>query len=88
LTQSGHSWRRADIEDSDVPSSRSIVISQALVSARRAAGYSLEQVAVTSGLTEFEIAQVEDGRDVDERLITRIAKALGIKQITLAPLAA
>jgi hypothetical protein len=67
-----------NIEDSSIPASRPNVIGETISSARRAAGYSLEQVAVTSGLTELEISKVEAGREGDQRVVTRIAKALGI----------
>jgi transcriptional regulator with XRE-family HTH domain len=49
------------------------------------AGYSIEQVALTCGLTETEIAKVEAGHEGDRRLVKRIAKALGITATALFP---
>ena len=43
---------------------------------RQAAGYSLEDLAVTCGLTSAEISRVEDGIEIDIQHLKRIAPAL------------
>jgi transcriptional regulator with XRE-family HTH domain len=67
-----------NIEDSDVPAQVHATLGEAIRSTRLNSGYSIEQVAVTCGLTEFEIAKIEAGRLVDERLVARISRALKI----------
>jgi transcriptional regulator with XRE-family HTH domain len=73
----------ANIEDSNVPVQLSTHIGDAVNIARQRAGYSIEQLAVTCGLTEIEIAKVEAGREADERLVRRIARALKLAPATL-----
>ncbi|WP_112436862.1 multiprotein-bridging factor 1 family protein [Rhizobium sp.] len=75
----------SNIEDSNVPTPLTIDLGDAVRSARNVAGYSIEQVAVTCGLTEMEISKVEAGHEGDRRLVTRIAKALGIATTALFP---
>jgi transcriptional regulator with XRE-family HTH domain len=43
---------------------------------RLAAGYSLEDLAVTCGLTSAEITRIEDGIEIDMQHLRRIAPAL------------
>jgi transcriptional regulator with XRE-family HTH domain len=43
-----------------------------------AAGYSLEDLAVTCGLTSAEITRIEDGVEIDMQHLKRIAPALQI----------
>ena len=43
---------------------------------RQAAGYSLEDLAVTCGLTSAEISRIEDGIEIDIQHLKRIAPAL------------
>lgn len=43
---------------------------------RLAAGYSLEDLAVTCGLTSAEITRIEDGIEIDIQHLKRIAPAL------------
>jgi transcriptional regulator with XRE-family HTH domain len=45
---------------------------------RLAAGYSLEDLAVTCGLTSAEITRIEDGVEIDMQHLKRIAPALQI----------
>nr|WP_085033081.1 helix-turn-helix transcriptional regulator [Ensifer aridi] len=45
-------------------------------SAREAIGYSIDELAVTCGLTHVEIADVESGTDIDSAKLKRIARAL------------
>jgi transcriptional regulator with XRE-family HTH domain len=44
--------------------------------ARQAAGYSLEDLAETCGLTIVEISRIEDGVEIDVQHLKRIAPAL------------
>jgi len=44
--------------------------------ARQAAGYSIEDLAVTCGLTGDEITRIEDGNEIDMQHLKRIAPAL------------
>jgi transcriptional regulator with XRE-family HTH domain len=44
--------------------------------ARQAAGYSIEDLAVTCGLTSDEITRIEDGFEIDMQHLKRIAPAL------------
>ena len=44
--------------------------------ARSAAGYSLEDLAETCGLTIVEISRIEDGIEIDMQYLKRIASAL------------
>ena len=45
---------------------------------RMAAGYSLEDLAETCGLTVVEISRIEDGAEIDMQHLRRIAPALRI----------
>ena len=44
--------------------------------ARLAAGYSLDNLAETCGLTVVEISHIEDGLEIDMQYLRRIATAL------------
>jgi transcriptional regulator with XRE-family HTH domain len=71
------------LEDFSVPSTLQglgIVVR----AARLRAGYSTEQLAITSGLTEFEIAKIEAGRDNRARVVKRIAGVLKIDLSSLS----
>jgi transcriptional regulator with XRE-family HTH domain len=50
---------------------------------RLSAGYSLEDLAVTCGLTSAEISRIEDGIEIDMQHLKRIAPALQISLSTL-----
>ncbi|KQY45806.1 MULTISPECIES: helix-turn-helix domain-containing protein [Rhizobium/Agrobacterium group] len=50
---------------------------------RESAGYSIEDLAVTCGLANTEIAAIEDGSDADPAKLRRIAAAL---QVSVAAL--
>ncbi|CUX52291.1 helix-turn-helix transcriptional regulator [Agrobacterium genomosp. 3] len=49
-----------------------------VLTARTLAGYTVEQLAVTCGLTTTEIHALEDGTDSDPSRIRRVAAALHI----------
>ena len=50
---------------------------------RLAAGYSLEDLAETCGLTVVEISRIEDGIEIDTQHLKRIAPALQISVASL-----
>ncbi|MDB5551039.1 MAG: family transcriptional regulator [Rhizobium sp.] len=50
---------------------------------RQAAGYSIEDLAVTCGLTSAEIARIEDGIEIDMQHLKRIAPALQLSVSSL-----
>lgn len=45
---------------------------------RESVGYSIEDLAVTCGLTNSEISDIEEGRDSDPTKLRRIASALQV----------
>ncbi|WP_275789047.1 helix-turn-helix domain-containing protein [Pararhizobium gei] len=53
---------------------------------REASGYSLEDLAVTCGLTDVEILKIEKGEDTDSGRLKRVAAALQIPAATFEPL--
>jgi transcriptional regulator with XRE-family HTH domain len=64
------------LDDSSMASAPQIEIGDAVRRSREAAGYSVEDLAVTCGLTDVEIARIEIGADVDPGRLRRIATAL------------
>ncbi|WP_395515588.1 helix-turn-helix domain-containing protein [Pseudorhizobium flavum] len=58
-------------------------ISAILSEARQERSYTLEQLAVTTGLTVDELKAVEDGGVTDPALVQRIASALGLPPAAL-----
>lgn len=52
------------------------LVASRVKSRRRAAGYSIEDLAVTCGLTGDEITRIEDGVEIDMQHLRRIAPAL------------
>jgi transcriptional regulator with XRE-family HTH domain len=57
-------------------------VADAVVEARLAIGYTLEQVAVTTGLTVDELAAIESGEGTDPAQLQRIASAFGLPAST------
>ncbi|MFN7024644.1 MAG: helix-turn-helix domain-containing protein [Pseudorhizobium sp.] len=57
-------------------------VAAAVAEARLAVGYSLEQLAVTTGLTIDQLTAVENGEGADASLLHRIATALGLPAAT------
>ncbi|TCV76139.1 helix-turn-helix protein [Neorhizobium sp. R1-B] len=53
-------------------------IASAVAEARRAMGYSIDELAVTTGLVSDEILRVESGMDADPAKLKRIAAALQV----------
>ncbi|CAD7041690.1 transcriptional regulator [Pseudorhizobium halotolerans] len=58
-------------------------VSALLTEARQERSYTLEQLAVTTGLTVDELKAVEDGGVTDPALVQRIASALGLPPAAL-----
>lgn len=57
-------------------SSQSASIASIIAEARQNAGYSVEDLALTCGLTASEIEAIEEGRDTDPSHLKRVAAAL------------
>jgi len=53
-------------------------IASAVADARRAVGYSIEELAITTGLVNDEIVRIENGTDADPAKLKRIAAALQV----------
>jgi hypothetical protein len=53
-------------------------VAKAVIEARLAAGYSIDDLALTTGLVHDEIVGVEEGADADPAKVRRIAAALRI----------
>jgi len=63
----------------------SVSIGDSVKAAREAVGYSIEDLAVTCGLANLEIADIEDGKDADPAKLKRIAAALQVSLSALLP---
>lgn len=60
-------------------------IAGAVAEARLAAGYSVEDLALTTGLVNDEILRIENGTDADPARLKRIAAALKVPVTTFLP---
>ncbi|PZM08788.1 helix-turn-helix domain-containing protein [Rhizobium tubonense] len=67
-----------NVDASNVSQLSQIDVGNAVRTARESYGYSLDDLAVTCGLTNREISDVEIGADTDPSKIRRIAAALQI----------
>ncbi|UHS64028.1 helix-turn-helix transcriptional regulator [Agrobacterium vaccinii] len=54
-----------------------------IAAARSTCGYTVEQLAITCGLTAHEISALEDGSDINPSHIQRVAAALQIPLSTV-----
>jgi len=59
------------------------LVANRVKSSRQAAGYSIEDLAVTCGLTSAEIIRIEDGTEIDMQHLKRIAPALQLSVSSL-----
>ena len=59
------------------------LVANRVKSSRQAAGYSIEDLAVTCGLTSAEIVRIEDGIEIDMQHLKRIAPALQLSVTSL-----
>lgn len=60
-------------------------IASAVAEARRAVGYSIEELAITTGLVSDEIVRIENGTDADPAKLKRIAAALQVPVSNFLP---
>lgn len=71
------------ISSNNIGSRQSASISSLLGEGRRAAGYSVEQLAITCGLTVAEIEAIELGADSNPARLRRVAAALQLPSSVL-----
>ncbi|WP_137136290.1 helix-turn-helix transcriptional regulator [Rhizobium sp. FKY42] len=64
------------ISHSNFDDNRAISIAETIATARRTAGYSLEDLAIATGLTVAELEALENGTDTDSTRLKRVAVAL------------
>src|SRR5690606_27195603 len=57
-------------------------VAAAFANARHSIGYTLDQVAITTGLTVGELSAIESGERADPAILQRIASALGLPPTT------
>nr|WP_250809448.1 helix-turn-helix transcriptional regulator [Neorhizobium tomejilense] len=60
-------------------------IASAVAEIRRSVGYSIEELAITTGLVNDEIVRIENGTDADPAKLKRIAAALKVPVTTFLP---
>lgn len=65
-----------NLDASSIAAVSHIEIGDAVRRSREAIGYSVEDLAVTCGLTDAEISRIEIGADADPSRLRRIAAAL------------
>ncbi|MFN7026150.1 MAG: helix-turn-helix domain-containing protein [Pseudorhizobium sp.] len=53
-------------------------VAAAVAEARQAVGYTVEQLALTTGLTVDELNAIENGEGVEPSLLQRVATGLGL----------
>lgn len=70
------------ISHSNFDDNHAISIAETIATARKAAGYSLEDLAITTGLTVSELSALEDGKDRDDARLKRVAAALQLQGLT------
>lgn len=66
------------LDQSQIPIADVLYVGNRVKQTRLAAGYSLDDLAVTCGLTSAEITRIEDGVEIDIQHLKRIAPALQI----------
>ncbi|CAN7170807.1 helix-turn-helix domain-containing protein [Neorhizobium sp. LjRoot104] len=60
-------------------------IASVVAETRRTVGYSIEELAITTGLVNDEIVRIENGTDADPAKLKRIAAALKVPVTTFLP---
>jgi len=58
-----------------------INVTNPIANLRKSKGYTNEQLSLISGLTELEIAKLENGTLVDPAKLTRLLAAVGVKSV-------
>lgn len=71
------------ISQNNIDHQDSISLAQALAEARRAAGYSFEDLAIASGLTVSELEALENGKDQDPARLKRVASSLQLNHLVI-----
>lgn len=71
------------ISQTDFDTSKSVSIASTVAEARRTAGYSLEDLAITCGLTVEELTAIETGADLDPSRLQRVAAALKLRSLSI-----
>ncbi|RWX77060.1 XRE family transcriptional regulator [Neorhizobium lilium] len=69
----------ASSENTLAPNQVAVLVAEA----RQAAGYSVEDLSVTTGLVNDEIVSIENGTDLDPGKLKRVAAALKVPVGTL-----
>jgi transcriptional regulator with XRE-family HTH domain len=70
---------------SELPPEHAAEVHNAVRAIREQAGYSLEQLSISCGLSLQEIADIEDGHDTDPEKLRRIAGALQLPESVFFP---
>jgi len=63
--------------------SQPVSIADTIAEGRRASGYSLEDLAITCGLTVEELEAIETGADQDPAHVRRVAAALKLPSLII-----
>ncbi len=71
---------KPEINTSETSKITSTTRGSAVRSIRESFGYSLDDLAVTCGLTTSDITKIESGEETDETLFRRIASALNLPE--------
>lgn len=74
---------KPDINSSETSKITSTTRGSAVRSIRESFGYSIDDLAVTCGLTIRDIARIESGEETDPSLLRRIATALNLPEEAL-----
>ncbi|MCY1667902.1 helix-turn-helix domain-containing protein [Rhizobium sp. SL86] len=71
------------ISQTQFDTTKSVSIASTIAEARRAAGYSLEDLAIACGLTVGELGAIESGADLDPSRLQRVAAALKLRSLAV-----
>ncbi len=71
------------ISQTNFDSAQSISVATAIADARHEAGYSLDDLAITCGLTIAELEAIENGSDLDPARLQRVASALKLRSLSI-----
>jgi transcriptional regulator with XRE-family HTH domain len=75
-----------NIDQSSTTAVSAVNVASAVRRAREAVGYSIEDLAVTCGLANGEISEIENGDNADPAKLKRIAAALQVPLSTFLPM--
>jgi transcriptional regulator with XRE-family HTH domain len=71
------------ISQTQFDTTKSVSIASTIAEARRSAGYSLDDLAITCGLTVRELEAIETAADLDPSRLQRVAAALKLRSLTV-----